>query len=240
MNNKKNIAIITAHPDDAELLCGGTIAKYTMKGHKVTIIIATNGEVGSPNHTKEEIADIRYNEAVKGAELIGAELIWLGYPDEFLFNSKETRLSFINALRQATPDIIFTHYPDYYNCDHNTVSIIVNETSILSSVKNIETEYPPTKNNPYLYFMDTICCKGFEPEEFVDISDVIELKKEAVLVHKSQYTWLKEWANIDYIDMMMTQAKLRGYQAGVKYAEAFIGVKTYPRVISRSLLPQYL
>ena len=235
-----NIAAVCAHPDDVELLCAGTMIKYIQKGHKVTFIIATNGEIGSPTLAKKEIADIRHEEAIKGAKIIGAELIWLGYPDEFLFNNKETRLNFINVLRQAEPDVVFTHYADYYNCDHNAVSIIVNETSALLSIKNITTEYPPANSNPYLYFIDTVFCKGFEPEEFVDISDVIELKKEALLAHKSQYVWLKEHSKIDYIDMMMTQSKLRGYQAGVEYAEAFIGVKTYPRVLSKSLLPQYL
>ena len=47
MKDKKNIAVVTAHPDDAELLCGGTIARYTGNGHSVTVIIATNGEVAS-------------------------------------------------------------------------------------------------------------------------------------------------------------------------------------------------
>ena len=235
-----NIAAVCAHPDDIEILCGGTMIKYIQKGHKVTFIIATNGEIGSPNLNKEEIAEIRYKEAVESAKLIGAELIWMDYPDGFLFNNKNTRLNFINNLRKASPDVVFTHYIDFYNCDHNAVSIIVNEISALISVKNIITDFPPTKNNPYLYFIDTICSKGFEPEEFVDISDVIELKKQSLRVHKSQYTWLKEYSKIDYIDLMMTQSKLRGYQAGVEYAEAFIGVKTYPRVLAKSLLPQYL
>lgn len=234
------IAAVCAHPDDIELLCAGTMIKYIQKGHKVTFIIATNGEAGSTNIGKEEIAGIRHEEAVRGAEIIGAELIWMGYPDEFLFNNEKTRLDFINRLRQAAPDIVFTHYLDYYNCDHNTVSIIVNETSTLLNVKNIKTDYPPAKDTPYLYFIDTVCCRGFEPEEFVDITDVIDIKKEALIAHKSQYTWLLEYSKIDYIDMMLTQSKLRGYQSGVKHAEAFIGVKTYPRVLSKSLLPQYL
>lgn len=235
-----NIAAVAAHPDDIELLCAGTLIKYIKKGHKVTFIIATNGEVGSPTLPNEEIAEIRYKEAQKGAKIIGAELIWLGYPDEFLFSNSETRLTFLNALRRAKADVVFTHFIDYYNCDHNTVSTITNDVGILQSVKNISTDYPPTKNNPYMYFMDTLCCIGFEPEEYVDITDVFEIKKKALMAHESQYIWLKEHSKVDYIDMMETQAKIRGYQAGVKYAEAFKGVKAYPRVINKSLLPQYL
>jgi len=82
-----NIACVTAHPDDAEILCAGTMIKYIQKGHHVTFIIATNGEVGSPTLPNEEIAQIRYEEAKEGARIVGAELIWLGIPDEFLFNN---------------------------------------------------------------------------------------------------------------------------------------------------------
>lgn len=235
-----NIACVTAHPDDVEILCAGTMIKYIQKGHRVTFIIATNGEVGSPTLPNEEIANIRYEEAKEGARIVEADLIWLGFPDEFLFDCRETRLAFLNALRKAEPDVVFTHYHDYYNCDHNEVHKITNDVGIHLTIKNIPTENAPTKNNPYLYFMDTITGIGFEPEEYVDISDVIEQKKEALKAHKSQYTWLKEFSKIDYVDMMETQARFRGYQAGVKYAEAFKAVKAWPRGIVKSLLPQYM
>ena len=235
-----NIACVTAHPDDAEILCAGTMIEYVRKGHKVTFVIATNGEVGSPTLSRDEIARVRHEEAKEGARIVGADLIWLGYPDEFLFDTRETRLTFIDALRKCRPDVVFTHYRDYYNCDHNAVHTIANDVSIHLTIKNIPTDQPPAESNPYTYFMDTIMGKGFEPEEYVDITDVFEQKREALLAHKSQYTWLKEFSDVDYADMMETQARFRGYQAGVKYAEAFIGVKTYPRVTARSLLPQYL
>lgn len=235
-----NISVVCAHPDDAEILCAGTMIRYVTMGHRVTLIIATNGEMGSVELGNKEIAKMRSEEAAKSAEIMGVELILLGFQDEFLFDCRETRISFLNALRKSEADVVFTHYKDYYNCDHNAVHKITNDVGILQNVKNIKTEYPPTKNNPYLYFMDTICCRGFDPDEYVDITEVFEIKKKALMAHKSQYSWLGKHSKIDYIDMMKTQSKIRGYQSGVKYAEGFIGVKTFPRVISRSLLPQYL
>ncbi|KKL49414.1 hypothetical protein LCGC14_2315720 [marine sediment metagenome] len=80
-----NIACVSAHPDDIEILCAGTMIKYIRKGHKVTFIIATNGEVGSPTLPNREIAEIRHGEAKTAARIVGADLIWLGFPDEFLF-----------------------------------------------------------------------------------------------------------------------------------------------------------
>ena len=66
-----NIACVTAHPDDVELLCAGTMIKYIQKGHKVTIIIVTNGEIGSCDLSKEETIKTRYAEAKEGAGIIG-------------------------------------------------------------------------------------------------------------------------------------------------------------------------
>ena len=126
-----NIAAVGAHPDDIELLCGGTMARYVKMGHRVTIIIATNGEAGSPAVSreeidqfdrtgqsggkargsaamaKEEIASIRHEEAKEGARIIGADLIWLGYPDEFLFETEQTRLAVLEALRKSRADVVF-------------------------------------------------------------------------------------------------------------------------------------
>lgn len=74
-----NVLAICAHPDDAEILCGGTLAKYAARGDKITIAISTNGEVGSPTLSKPEISEIRRQEAKAAADLIGADLIWMGY-----------------------------------------------------------------------------------------------------------------------------------------------------------------
>ena len=95
-----------AHPDDIEFVCAGTLTKYKQAGHDVAIAISTNGEVGSPVLSKSEIAAMREKEARESAAKIGAEFFWLGYPDEFLFNSKEVRLHYIDVVRQFRPDII--------------------------------------------------------------------------------------------------------------------------------------
>ena len=95
-----------AHPDDIEISCSGTLAKYKGQGHDVAIVCVTNGEVGSPTLSKEEISVIRRKEAENSAKVIGAKFFWLNYPDEFLFNVSEVRLNFIETIRQFNPDII--------------------------------------------------------------------------------------------------------------------------------------
>src|SRR5450830_932418 len=179
-----NIAIVTAHPDDAEYLMGGTIIKYTNKGHKVTIIICTNGNIGHPTFPREKIAKIRIEEAEEGAKVMGAEVISLEYDDEFMPDTRESRLKVLNALRSIKPGVVFTLHPnDYSNADHRVVSNIAIDMSYLQMAKNIETKYNETDSYAALYYMDIPAGVGFEPTDYVDITDVFHKKKEALLKH---------------------------------------------------------
>jgi LmbE family N-acetylglucosaminyl deacetylase len=238
-----NIAVVTAHPDDAEYLMGGTIIKYTNKGHKVTIIICTNGNVGHPTFPREKIAKIRLKEAEEGAKVMGAEIISLGYDDEFMPDTRESRLKVLNALRSIKPDVVFSLHPDdYSNADHRVVSNIVIDMSYLQVVKNIETKYNETDSYAALYYMDIPAGIGFEPTDYVDITDVFHKKKEALLKHKSQAAWMTKLGAVseEFTRNMEIQSLFRGIQCQCQYAEAFIFLNKYPRAVSKNLLPQYL
>ncbi|RKP58263.1 PIG-L family deacetylase [Cohnella endophytica] len=234
-----NVLAICAHPDDAEIWCGGTLAKYAMRGDKVTIAIATNGEVGSATHTKEEIADIRKKETFAAAQVIGAEVIWMGYPDEFLFDSENTRLTFIEAMRSSHSDVVLTHWPDdLYNPDHTITGRIANDVAIMTTVPNIKTASPPLDKIPIVYFMESVAGLGFQPEEYVDITETFELKREMLAQHKSQIgDWLQDQYGSNAMEMIEVTSRFRGIQCGVRYAEGFIRAKAYPRNIVGSLLP---
>jgi len=237
-----NIAVVTAHPDDAEYLMGGTIIKYINKAHKVTIIICTNGNIGHPTLPKEEIERIRLEEAKEGAKVMGAKVISLGYDDEFMPDNRESRLKVVDALRSIKPDVVFTLHPnDYSNADHRVVSNIAIDMSYLQIAKNIETRHKETDSYAALYYMDILAGVGFEPTDYVDITDVFDKKKEALLKHKSQMTWMaKVGASEEFIKDMEIQAAFRGIQCQCRYAEAFVFVNKYPRAVKRDLLPQYV
>ena len=70
-----NILAIGAHPDDIEFLCAGTLALYAKQGHKIFIAVATNGNVGSPTLSKNEISDIRKSECEESCKLLGAKVL---------------------------------------------------------------------------------------------------------------------------------------------------------------------
>jgi LmbE family N-acetylglucosaminyl deacetylase len=161
----------------------------------------------------------------------------MDYPDEFLFDDEGTRRAFIDMVRKANPDVIFAHYPSDYHPDHNTSGCIVRDLKVMTSVPNIETPTAPMDHIPEIFFMDTIAGVGFEPEEYVDISETIELKKQMLACHVSQSAWLERQYGMTYIEFMDVVNRFRGIQIGVKYAEAFRFCRSWPSGIGRNLLP---
>lgn len=225
-----NLIFIGAHPDDLEILCGGMIAASVARGHRVTMAIATNGNVGSPTHTREEIAEIRRGEAGAAAQILGAaDCIWMDEDDEFLFDDRRTRLKFVDAIRQARADIIFTHNPEDYHPDHIACSKLASDSRILSAVRLIETAHPALEKVPELYFIDSIAGINFQPQYYADITAFMETKSRALLAHDSQNAWMRAIFNNDVTANMRTQSSFRGLQAGVKYAEGFSQPAYWPR-----------
>ncbi|MBP1989437.1 PIG-L deacetylase family protein [Paenibacillus eucommiae] len=231
------VLAIGAHPDDIEGLCGGTLAKCAARGDQVTMMIATNGNVGSPTLSKEEIAAIRKKEAERSAALIGADLIWMGFDDEFLFHDRETRLAFINAIRKANPDFMIVHGSTDYHPDHRIAGEIAIDCRIPVTVPLIETEYPPMSKIPHVFIMDNIGSIGFDPEVYVDISDTFDKRSEMLKCHESQDIWLKHVYGMDYIEFLARPAAMRGMAIGAKYAEAFRSLPMYPVTGGPHLLP---
>lgn len=231
-----NVLAIGAHPDDCEILCGGALAKYAAAGHNVFIGIATAGDVGSPALSREEITAVRHAEAENAARVIGAELLWLGLRDEFLFDGEDVRLLFINMIRQADADVVFIHAEDDYHADHRTAGSIARNCRHQVAVRLIETDAPP-RPIPHMFVMDTVGSTGQGPEAYVDITSVMDTKLEMVREHKSQADWLEAIFGMDYTEQVEITARYRGLQRGVRYAEGFRAVKDYPIVGDWSLLP---
>jgi len=231
------VLAVGAHPDDLEILCGGTLAKYAAQGDQVTMAVATNGEVGSATLPKEEIAAIRKEEAAAAAALIGADFIWMNFPDEFLFKTEQSRLTFINVIRRARPDVILTHAPTDYHPDHRLTGEMVWDVRVMIPVPNIKTEYPPCSVIPEVFFMDTVAGISSQPQQYVDISSTFDTKKKMLAAHKSQASWLQDQYQMSYIEFMECVARFRGLQCGVRYAECFRSSPTWPRWCKPSLLP---
>jgi LmbE family N-acetylglucosaminyl deacetylase len=197
-----NVLVIGAHPDDLEVGMGGTIAKYSQKGHDVLMIVTT-----SPNNK-----DRRHEESIKSAEMLGAQLEFLDIlPNELVF-SRELVRKYDAVVKDFKPDVIYTHWNHDSHQDHIAVSNAV----IASSRKNSCSLYMYEQTIP-----GGVVPYAFQPQLFVDVTDTIDKKIESVRSHKSQVDANGEWWEYG----IKGRAMYRGYQIHKKYAEAFEVVK---------------
>lgn len=234
-----NILCVAAHPDDTELLCAGTLIRYAREGHNVTIAIFTNGNMGDAVVHPGELGAMREKEARAAAELIGAKLIWPGITDEHVFPDQEQRRVMIDVLREADPDVIFTHGPTDYHPDHRYVGQLVFDAYFQKGLPFIPGQTQPACRfaKAQLYYLDNICGINFMPEEYVDITDVFELKKEMLLCHKSQFVAMQDLASTDMLELIDVQSRFRGLAAGCRHAEGFTRLQAYQRGLTRRILP---
>lgn len=237
-----NILAVGAHPDDIELNCAGTLAKYAAQGHNVFICTATSGNIGSATLPKEKIGAIRKAEAAKSAAIIGAEYICLDYDDELFYEDVNVRIDFINMVRHCRPHIILTHNPHDYNPDHMLTSKIINDIQVMLPIAKIETKEKPWEIMPSVYYFEPAKGMGFVPTDYVDISDFFETKRRMLLCHESQQQWMADnyagfSAEDTFIEDMRITSAYRGMQCGVKYAEAFIRCNDAYRMTAARLLP---
>lgn len=232
-----NVLAVGAHPDDLEILCGGTLARYARRGDVVFMASLTNGNMGHPGIEPGEMSKIRKREMEKSASLINAEVIWMDIDDEFSEISLEARLKMVDVIRYSKPDVILTHDSNDYHVDHRNTSQLVFEAVPLACVHNIKRKYEVLEKQPLIYCMDTLGGIGFTPYEFVDITSTIEVKKEMFKCHESQDAWMLEATGFDISEVIETVARFRGYNAGVKYAEGFRRLDAWYRGTTKRILP---
>lgn len=233
-----NILGIGCHPDDLEIGCGGTLAKYAKQGNKVFMCHIANGNMGHVEIIPEELARIRKKEAENAAKALGAEAISIDVGDVCVEGAdKVVRAKLVEAVRYAKADVIITHNPVDYMRDHEQASALASDVSFVSTLPHLFTQAPYITNFPPVFYMDTLAGIGFIPTEYVDISAEIEQKLEAVACHESQVKWMLDHDHIDFIDFVRTCNKYRGFQSNCLYAEGFRQYAGWPRFRTTRLLP---
>jgi LmbE family N-acetylglucosaminyl deacetylase len=232
------VLAVGAHPDDLEILCGGTLARYVREGHEVVMCHVTTGDMGSFVHSREEISAIRLAEARRAAELCGAEHRCLGLGDgQVSAADADQKALVVDLVRDARPDVILTHAPNDYMGDHNETSKLVFECSFYATFPNLETARPRHDRVTPIYHYDTIAGLGFLPTEYVDVTEVIDVKAVMLAAHETQLAWLRDHDGVDIVEEMKTAARYRGQQCGVRYAEGFRACTTWLRGTTARLLP---
>jgi LmbE family N-acetylglucosaminyl deacetylase len=217
----ERVLAVVAHPDDAELLCAGTLARARADGAAVGVCVLCRGDKGQPPEPIADLAAVRRCEAVASAALLGAELLWCGYPDGELMDAAGHRRKLLTAYRAYRPTLVLAHAPEDYHPDHRAASALAEAVSWFAASRGRRSRQPALESQPALWWMDTVEMQLFEPGFYIDISEHLELKARMLRCHKSQ---LQRGAERDFApleELMQRQSEMRGRQAGVAAAEAF-------------------
>lgn len=220
----KTVLAFYAHPDDADVSCGATLALWSRKGAKVNLVICAKGEKGSRDEqaSPTELEDLRIAEVSAASKIIGiTELRWLSIPDGEVENSIALREAIVGLVRQFRPDTVLCPDPTavffgsgYFNHrDHRELGwAVMDAVSPASALPH----YFRSQGKPHQ--VSTVLLSGtLEPDVVIDVSDTIEAKLEAVLCHASQIEDRGEWMR----EVISTRAQETGRKFGVSHAESF-------------------
>lgn len=219
--------VVTPHADDAEIGCGGTVATWIRQGSRVVYVLCTNGDKGSsdPEMTSERLAGIRAQEQREAAAVLGvSEVILLGYPDGGLEDTPEFRGRLVHAIRLHRPDTVlcteFYRRGFYLHRDHRICGQVV--VDAVFPYARDRLHYPEHQREDGLEphkVGEVLLWGAEEPDAFVEITDTVGLKVEAVNRHRSQVS--SDGSARDVDEMVRAQARRVGERADVPYAEAF-------------------
>jgi len=193
VNSKLSILFIGAHPDDADIQFGGTAIKYLQLGHAVTYLTLTNGDAGHQLEGGGALAQRRRKESQNVANFLGINYLVLDNHDGELQATIENRKKVIQVIREVKANLIITHRPNDYHADHRNTSLLVQDAAYLVCVPNVVPFVPRLEFNPVIVYHQDDFKKptAFTPEIFVDITDVIDKKMEALALHESQiFEWI--------------------------------------------------
>lgn len=223
------IVTIHAHPDDAEILAGGTLALLAQQQHEIVIVSLSAGDCGSTTHTPDETASIRKAEATAAAAVIGASFRCGGFRDLGIFSDDPSRRMVTALIRELRPDVVLTAAPSDYLCDHEATSQLVRDACFAAPIPNYEVgvPHPSLPAIPCLYFMDPIEQRDRSgspiPVDFiVNVESTFTTKRAMLAKHQSQSLWLQRQHGIaDYIQQMENWTRLCGERAGLALGEGF-------------------
>ncbi len=215
---------VYAHPDDADVGCGGTLARWARGGCAVHLIVCTDGGKGTkdPAVKPEHLAEERADELAQACKLIGVTShTQLGHPDGALEDDSDFRQELVTHIRRIRPDVVCGHDPtavffgqDYFNHrDHRIAGwVLLDALSPASALPHYFPDAGPPHQVTTAYLSGSL-----EPDVWVDISDTVEVKAEAVECHRTQFADSDGWAG----EAVRQRAEEEGRRAGVRHAEGF-------------------
>ncbi|MBX3043279.1 MAG: bacillithiol biosynthesis deacetylase BshB1 [Candidatus Kapabacteria bacterium] len=225
--------VIGAHPDDAELCCGGTIAKLTKEGKKVVLVDLTRGEMGTRGNP-----ELREEEAQAAAKILGvSDRINLEMRDGFIRNDEESIYKIVSVVRKYRPRMILMHPWFERHPDHENTHYLVRDALFKCGLRKFETKDNGILQETYRTRRIFSYMQAYQfpkpPDFFVDISDVHHIKIQAIEAFSSQVFVPGKYENEprtrlaspEFMEELVARARYLGGLNGVKYAEAYLSVE---------------
>ena len=227
---KLDVLAIGVHPDDVELGCSGTLINEIKRGKKVGVVDLTQGELG----TRGTI-ETRYQEAALASEIMGIHAREnLKMRDGFFKNDEAHQLSVIQVLRKYRPEIVISNILEDRHPDHGRAGQLVYDACFLSGLRQVKTigedGQEQEKWRPK-YLLHYIQDRFYEPDVIVDITDSFAQRMEAIKAYRTQFhdpesdepvTYI---SNPDFMESIISRARLLGKRIGVQFAEGFLSKK---------------
>ena len=210
------ILALGAHPDDIEIFMYGLAYIYKKEGNDVFTMIATDGSRGG-NISGKLLSKKREKEAIAGLEQLSTP-IFLNIPDGQLGEELYHKKIIKDNILKVMPDLIITHSQNDYHADHRSLSLLT---------KSAVSHYIP------ILYCDTLMGVNFNPNFYFDITEHFELKKIAVLKHKTQ----KPERFVDLFKLMNSYRAAQCNAPKGTYAEAYSFMPSFPFTDIREILP---
>ncbi len=224
---KLDILALSAHPDDAELGCGGTLIRHVKSGLKVGVVDFTAGELG----TRGTAAD-RSAEAAASAKIMGLSVREnLGLPDGFFGSSEDHVKRVVTAIRKYRPEILLANAPEDRHPDHPKGADVAHSAWFLAGLVKLKTtdasgnEQEPWRPRVLYHYIQS---QFLKPDFVIDISEQWEQKMMAIKAFKTQFFDPSSKEPVTYIStpeflrMLESRALELGHALGVKYGEGFV------------------
>jgi LmbE family N-acetylglucosaminyl deacetylase len=220
------VLVVTPHPDDAEIWCGGTVARWAKQGSEIYYVLCTNGGKGTdePYVTSEDLAKVREQEQLDAASLLGVKNVtMLHRNDGELEDTADFRKEIVREIRNIRPDVVLSTEPYRFNLAWHRDHRIAGQVTL-------DAVFPYARD--HLHFGELWSEEGLEPHKtgailfwgterpdtFVDITDVMNLKVKSIMAHSSQMSKMPE-AEVN--QFIQDRAKDVGAQNEGQLSEAF-------------------
>lgn len=213
------ILAIAAHPGDAFFTMGATVAQHIHNGGSGAFLSLSLGEKGHRTLAPKEYGEMQRAAAEKAARHLGAEALFLKYPDAEIPATDEANFVVCDVIRRQKPDIIVTHWSGSWHKDHQNTFLIVRDAIFYAGLAAMPRQLPAHDVRKLFFADNWEDATNYQPDTFLDITPVYDKWVEACAMFPM---WRGETGLIRYNDYYQSLAVMRGCLSGFRYGVALM------------------